>query len=235
VADIEQQRNFYNTKWASFKHANRLELLRMNKVLEYLSEVPTRDNICDLGCGAGWTTAILGYFGRALGVELSDVQRQREQYGHCEFVSADVLKWDCPDGLFNIVVSIEVIEHIPYLQQPAYLGVAYRLLKPGGYLILTTPNKHTMHAMPDPSAWTNQPVEDWLDMPQLVALLEGNGFEVVKKSSLIPGYGQKGIYRLVNSHKVRSIAKSLGLLDRWQSWLLKLNYGLHLAVLSKRG
>jgi SAM-dependent methyltransferase len=234
VTDIELQRRFYNKKWASFTLANPYELRRMATVLEYLCEVPTRDHICDLGCGAGWTTAILGHFGRALGVELSDVERQQEQYRHCEFVSADVLQWDCPDGIFDVVVSIEVIEHIPYLKQPTYLRVAHRLLKPGGYLILTTPNKHTMNAMADPRAWTNQPVEDWLGMAELLALLEGNGFEISKKSSLILGQGRKGSYRIANSAKLGRIAKSLGLLERWQRMLLALNYGLHFAVLARR-
>jgi SAM-dependent methyltransferase len=234
VRDVEQQRSFYNTKWASFKGVNTFELRRITKVLEYLCEVPVRNEICDLGCGAGWTTAILGYFGRALGVELSDVDHQRRQYGHCEFVSADVLQWDCPDGIFDVVVSVEVIEHIPYSAQQTYLRVAHRLLRPGGHFILTTPNKRTMRAMPDARAWTNQPVEDWLGMAELLALVEGNGFEVLKKSSLILGQGQKGSYRLVNSCKVASIAKTLGLLGHLQSLFLSQNYGLHLAVLARR-
>jgi SAM-dependent methyltransferase len=235
VRDLEQQRSFYNNKWASFKGVNTFELRRIAKVLEYLCEVPVRNEICDLGCGAGWTTAILGYFGRALGVELSDVEHQRRQYGHCQFVSADVLQWDCPDGIFDVVVSIEVIEHIPYSAQQAYVRVAHRLLRPGGHLILTTPNKRTMCAMPDARAWTNQPVEDWLGMAELLALVEGNGFEVLKKSSLILGQGQKGSYRLVNSSKLATIAKTLGLLGHLQNLFLSLDYGLHLAVLARRG
>ena len=234
MTDIELQRGFYNNKWASFTHTNAYELRRMAKVLDYLCEVPSRDDICDLGCGAGWTTAILGHFGRAVGVELSGVERQREKYTHCEFVSADVLQWDCPDGMFDVVVSIEVLEHIPYLAQPEYLRVAHRLLKPGGSLILTTPNKHTMQAMLDPLAWTNQPVEDWLTMDELLALLEKTGFRTLKKASLILGHGQKGSYRIANSYKLGRIATSFGLLEQWQRGLLALNYGLHLAVLARR-
>jgi 2-polyprenyl-3-methyl-5-hydroxy-6-metoxy-1,4-benzoquinol methylase len=234
VSSIEQQRNFYQDKWASYKHANRLELQRMAKVLEYLCEVSVRDAICDLGCGAGWTTAILGYFGRTLGVELSGVDRQRELYGHCEFLSADVLEWEAPEGAFDVVASIEVIEHIVYPKQSLYLGVARRLLKPNGYLILTTPNKRTMRAMRNPRAWTNQPVEDWLDMPELLALLQENGFDVVRKSSLILGYGEQGSYRIANSAKLTNLLTSFGLLNRFQRWLLKRNFGLHLVVLAKR-
>ena len=72
-------------------------------------------------------------------------------------------------------------------------------------------------------------------MAELLALVEGNGFEVLKKSSLILGQGQKGSYRLVNSCKVASIAKTLGLLGYLQSLFLSLNCGLHLAVLARRG
>ena len=36
VGDVEQQRSFYNTEWASFKGVNTFELRRIAKVLEYL-------------------------------------------------------------------------------------------------------------------------------------------------------------------------------------------------------
>jgi SAM-dependent methyltransferase len=232
--DVEQERGYYNAKWASFKGINTYELQRIAKVLEYLCEVPVRSDICDLGCGAGWTTAILGYFGRALGVELSDVEQQRRQYGHCEFVSADILQWDCPGGVFDVVASIEVIEHIPHSAQQAYLRVAHRLLRPGGHLILTTPNKRTMCAMADARAWTNQPIEDWLGMAELLALIEGTGFEVLRESSLILGHGEKGSYRLVNSVKLASVAKKLGIQRYVQNLFLSLGYGLHLTVLAKK-
>ncbi len=91
-----------------------------------------------------------------------------------------------------------------------------------------------MNAMPDPRAWTNQPVEDWLDMDELLALLEGNSFEIRRKSSLILGEGRKGSYRFANSTKLERIATSLGLVERWHRMLLALNYGLHFAVLARR-
>jgi SAM-dependent methyltransferase len=46
------------------------------------------------------------------------------------------LPWD--DGTFDVACSIEGIEHLENPYQ--YLRELYRVLRPGGYLILTTPN-----------------------------------------------------------------------------------------------
>ena len=43
-----------------------------------------------------------------------------------------------PDASFDLVVSMDVVEHVP---DPApWLGEAFRVLRPGGKLFLTTPN-----------------------------------------------------------------------------------------------
>lgn len=235
MSDVDQHRHYYQERWASFEHPNALDLQRVAKVLEYLAHAPARHDICDLGCGAGWSTAVLGHFGRAVGIELSDVQRQREHYSHCEFISADILNWDYPPTSFDVIASIEVMEHIPYQSQALYLHVAHRLLRDHGHLILTTPNKRTLQAMVDGGrAWSNQPIEDWLTMRELIALLEKNGFAVLRRSSLILGHGTQGSYRVVNSSKIAAVAKSIGMLNLWQDLALSLNYGLHLCVLAQK-
>jgi hypothetical protein len=47
-----------------------------------------------------------------------------------------------------------VIEHVE--EQARYVEVAYNLLKPGGRLILTSPNSHAVAAMP-PQSQSHQP------------------------------------------------------------------------------
>ena len=92
-----------------------------------------RPSILDFGCGTGWLIEILDQFGDAQGVDLAP-ETARGRYPHLRFHDAHSM----PDGPFDIVVSQEVIEHID--NQKAYGETASRVLRTGGYLILTTPN-----------------------------------------------------------------------------------------------
>src|SRR5688572_19466148 len=188
MAEIPEQRQFYDERWASFQYPGHLEVERISKVIELLCYVRRFERICDLGCGAGWISGVLGHFGKTLGVDLSDVERARARFPNCEFISENILEWQHPREAFDVVVSGEVIEHIPYSSQGDYLRICFDLLKPGGSLILTTPNKRTMDAIPGGGrTWSNQPIEDWLDKRQLVRLLERAGFEIKRTSSITLG------------------------------------------------
>ena len=60
-----------------------------------------------------------------------------------------------PDASFDGVVSFQVLEHIWDLDE--YLGECYRLLKPGGWLLLTTHGNWLYHPHPnDYRRWTRE-------------------------------------------------------------------------------
>jgi 2-polyprenyl-3-methyl-5-hydroxy-6-metoxy-1,4-benzoquinol methylase len=52
----------------------------------------------------------------------------------------NVDKFPFPDNSFDLAISTEVIEHLPNSPKPM-LSEIYRILKPNGYFILTTPNQ----------------------------------------------------------------------------------------------
>jgi SAM-dependent methyltransferase len=57
------------------------------------------------------------------------------------------------DGSYDVVISTQVLEHVP--DAARYLGEAYRLLRPGGALILTTHGLIPEHGCPhDFYRWT---------------------------------------------------------------------------------
>ena len=49
-------------------------------------------------------------------------------------------KFPFPDNTFELVFSEHHIEHITYLQAQAMLAEAYRVMKPGGYIKISTPD-----------------------------------------------------------------------------------------------
>jgi len=72
----------------------------------------------------------------------------------------------CEDGSFEAILSNQVLEHVENVQ--AYLLEAYRLLKPGGKLVLSTHGWWTYHPYPvDLWRWTREGLE---------RTLQGNGF-----------------------------------------------------------
>jgi SAM-dependent methyltransferase len=56
------------------------------------------------------------------------------------FVCGDATRLEFPDRSFDAVTMFDVIEHVP--DDRRALGEAFRVLKPGGYLLLSTPNEH---------------------------------------------------------------------------------------------
>lgn len=238
---MQDQTQFYDTEWsiAERSYANSLQLARVIEILrELLRSNVVRTGtgalkICDLGAGTGWLTAMLGCIGDATGVELSSVavERARERFSHVHFECADVVHgWKYPTDAFDVVVSHEVIEHIE--DQQRYVDVAFGLLKPGGWLILTTPNARTVAATPE-ELRSHQPIENVLTMDQLKRLL-ATRFSNVASRSILLGGGNTGAYRFVNSGKLHRLFAQVGLDGAFTALALSLNYGLHLIARAQK-
>jgi 2-polyprenyl-3-methyl-5-hydroxy-6-metoxy-1,4-benzoquinol methylase len=106
--------------------------------------LPRREKACvlDIGCGPGNQARSLADFGYDVtGVDVSAeaVAEARRRVPEGRFLVADVydLPWNELEGRFDVVLALEVIEHLYYPRR--LLQAADRCLKPGGALILSTP------------------------------------------------------------------------------------------------
>ena len=129
---------------------NRIRRLwHLSKFERVLSTLPAGDHlsILDIGCFAGSFLSMIpeSWFGRQLGVDIlrSQIEYARVHYGtgfrqflHIGRIAelADV------DETFDCITLIEVIEHLDRSEAAALLREISRMLKPGGKLVLTTPN-----------------------------------------------------------------------------------------------
>ncbi len=118
---------------------------RMAEVYGFINKtvhsIPGKDlQICDIGCGDGSLLELVKDKGKLYGVDVSRTQlKQAVKKGikasHCNL---DMSKLPFKDGIFDAVISSEVIEHV--LVPDKLLTEAKRVLKADGIFILTTPN-----------------------------------------------------------------------------------------------
>ena len=109
-----------------------------------LPMVRTNDEILETGCGAGYGSCMLSH--RARSVVAIDYSPAALRYARERYSAPNLthLLMNChslgfADASFDLVVSFEVFEH---LEQPdTYLGECRRVLRPGGRLVLSTPNR----------------------------------------------------------------------------------------------
>jgi ubiquinone/menaquinone biosynthesis C-methylase UbiE len=101
--------------------------------------------VLDIACGAGYGSALLARrAARVTGADISPaaVDHARARYAamaNVDFRQADCAALPFADGSFDAVVSFETIEHIA--AQDAFLDEVRRVLRPGGLVILSCPNK----------------------------------------------------------------------------------------------
>jgi SAM-dependent methyltransferase len=100
--------------------------------------------VLEIGCGVGEFSRLLAERGaRVTGADISPVAveetgRQLEGYEGTEAIAADICAVPFADETFDLVVSLETIEHSPDPRKA--LAELVRVTKRGGRLIVTNPN-----------------------------------------------------------------------------------------------
>ncbi len=131
---------YWDEKVKSFPQS----LLRMNEVMMELGEIQTIDKVLDAGCGVGGSSiflaSVLGC--KVTGITLSERQVQQatenavaKNVGDLvDFKRMDYGATDFPDASFDVVWGCESICYAD--DKEKFVKEAYRLLKPGGRLII---------------------------------------------------------------------------------------------------
>jgi ubiquinone/menaquinone biosynthesis C-methylase UbiE len=96
--------------------------------------------VLDLACGDGYGSKILAEKARKVcGVDNDpNLLRQVPSLRNADFVLADARSIPYADNNFDVVVSFETIEH--FTEQKQFLDEICRVLKPGGFAIISTPD-----------------------------------------------------------------------------------------------
>lgn len=150
-------------------------------------------NLLDVGCGDGLLLELARAAGIAgVGLEISPTLMQfvRSRLGEEVLVLSDIQA--LPDAAYDVVALLNVIEH---LREPqVMLAHLQRILKPGGILLVHTPNLGGLPARLAKERWHQiEPFGHFYYFEQrtLKAMLEKNGFQPLARFNLVTSTGVK--------------------------------------------
>ena len=138
-----------------------------NQLELYFSFAPAvrQLDILDVGCAQATLGILLAEMGHKVSVldlrqEFLDYAATRYEHGDIRFIQGNVLKLDW-ETKFDLIFANQIIEHLVYPLE--MINRLKNLLKPGGRLVITTPNGHYVkNALPcftelgDPVQWEDK-------------------------------------------------------------------------------
>jgi len=238
LPSLDDQRQFWDWHWNNWKERRVLNdwtERRAEEILGLIRGLGLRQpRLLDLGCGRGWFTERLAEFGETHGIDLSPegIAAARERRPDIKYIAGNVYDRLLPEGYFDVVVSQEVIAHVE--DQEKYLDCAADVLKPGGYLIITTGNKYVIDRLGD-VGWVKQPpqhIRFELGLGELKRMLSGR-FHVARAFTIIP-QGKRGILRFVNSYKLNSMLRLVTTQEKIDALKEKAGFGWQMILLARK-
>ncbi|MCI0556514.1 MAG: class I SAM-dependent methyltransferase, partial [Anaerolineae bacterium] len=165
----------------------------------------TDPKILELGCGTGWLAGELTrdnvhYIGCDLSPKAIALAKRKAPRGR--FEATDFMLWNVPEQPFDMILSIDTIAY--FRDQDAAVRKITSLLKPRGYVILTTVNPFVYSRRSDIGPPGDAQIRNWLTRKQLHRLLTNNSLIPLRSWTILPS-GDKGILRVVNSHKLNRL------------------------------
>lgn len=123
---------------------------REKKTLAYIKNLPNVHKILDVGCGDGlYLNHLAAAFTDKKKVELWGVDFSKYKLAKAKKNGHNVKQCDLEKGLpfkdnhFDVVYAAELIEHL--YNPDFFLEECYRVLRPGGKIIISTPNLHAWY------------------------------------------------------------------------------------------
>jgi 2-polyprenyl-3-methyl-5-hydroxy-6-metoxy-1,4-benzoquinol methylase len=185
------QRRLYATPYPDEEESTRGAV-----VLKYLAAIrglaaggEAAPTILDVGCGRGWLTALAALFGRSEGVDPAEsaIRFAQTYYPSLTFRQATLSDLLTTDGFkaYDIIITSEVIEHIPPSDKKQFVLELWLALKPNGYCIVTSPRAELFEAYCRQQP-IRQAVEAWLTERELMRLFMNQDFAVVRHDRCFP-------------------------------------------------
>lgn len=145
--DLRRQQELYDETWRKGLDAGIENRGNLQTNLEFIAEtnlLKPGDKILEVGCGTG--SLVFELSGQGYDVTGMDISRKAivyglEKYGDIKLQVQAAEELQFEDGAFDVVLSFDLLEHIAQVDR--HVSEVFRVLRPGGYYLLQTPNKYS--------------------------------------------------------------------------------------------
>ena len=136
--------------YADFEQVFRGDSAAVRAGLEhYRTWLPSSGDAVDLGAGRGEMVSMMAEHGlEALGVDNDDSMVERAQAAGLTIRRSDIGEFlaETAADSYDVISAIHVVEHVPPEVLRGWIAECARVLRPGGVLLIETPNPHAIDA-----------------------------------------------------------------------------------------
>jgi SAM-dependent methyltransferase len=163
-------------EYAAFVENDLLRLLiRLARYKFVARLIKKTDRLLEIGSGSGLGSIFLSqHCAQVTGLEVKSTEveeaRALNRRENVEFRVGDLFEQPV-EPAYDVVVALDVIEHVPPEEAGRFVAAMAALLKPEGMLVIGTPS---VHSYPHQSALSRASHVKCYDLPELVALIGGS-------------------------------------------------------------